>query len=106
MIKSATSGITQTVTQNANYSFQISFGNEAFTAGTYTVASYLGAAQTATQVKIAIVDLKNGNAIYWSDATTTGTVTVSGKTVTFSGITIKQYSGTGTITISGDYTFN
>jgi hypothetical protein len=105
MIKSSTSGITQTITQNSNYSFQLSFGNEAFTSGTYTIASYLGTA-TASQVKIAIVDLINGSTIYWSDASTTGTVTVSGKTVTFSGVTIKQYNGTATITVSGNYTFN
>lgn len=106
MIKTATSGVTSTVTQNGNYSLQLMFGGEAFSAGNYSTIDVLtGGLPSGFQVRVTVVNIAT-SAQYWSSSTTGGTVTISGKTVTFNNITLKQYNGTGTITVSGNYTFN
>lgn len=106
MIKTATSGVTSTITQNGNYSLQLMFGGEAFAAGNYSIIDVLtGGLPSGFQVRITVVNVGT-SAQYWSSSTTTGTVTVSGKTVTFSNITLKQYNGSATLTVSGNYTFN
>ncbi|TAH27734.1 MAG: hypothetical protein EAZ07_00635 [Cytophagales bacterium] len=92
---------TSTICQNGNYSVQIMLGNKDLKDGTYSVIPRLSQPKSNEAV-IAVVQINNSFQ-YWSQAS--GTVTVSGKNMKFNNITLKQYNGDATITISGDYTF-
>ena len=102
-MQTATPAMWTFVAQDANYSLQIRYSGTEFPAsGTYSLGGSIPL--TAGLFGITVVDLKNSKQ-YLSQTTDTGKVTVSGSTMSVSGLTIKSYTSAETITLSANVTY-